>query len=74
MAANDASDTPEVVQTRLVDLRLEHRDLDEAINRLTETPPEDQLLLRRLKKRKLLIKDRISQLERLLDPDPDEYA
>jgi hypothetical protein len=31
-------------------------------------------MLRRLKKRKLLIKDRIAQLERMLDPDPDEYA
>mgnify|MGYP000161701441 CR=1 FL=1 len=48
--------------------------LDEAITRLTLAPPDDQLLLRRLKKRKLLIKDRISQLERMLDPDPDEYA
>jgi len=59
---------------RLRGLRIEHRDLDEAITRLTLTPPEDQLMLRRLKKRKLLIKDRISALERLLDPDPDEYA
>jgi len=74
MAANDASDTPEAVQARLVELRIEHRDLDEAINRLMLAPPDDQLLLRRLKKRKLLIKDRISVLERMLDPDPDEYA
>jgi len=74
MAANDASDTPEAVLARLVELRTEHRDLDEAINRLTLTPPDDQLMLRRLKKRKLLIKDRIAVLERMLDPDPDEYA
>jgi hypothetical protein len=74
MAANDSGESSEVVQARLVELRIEHRDLDEAINRLTETPPEDQLMLRRLKKRKLLIKDRISALERMLDPDPDEYA
>jgi hypothetical protein len=74
MAANDASDTPEAVLARLVELRTEHRDLDEAINRLTATPPDDQLMLRRLKKRKLLIKDRIAVLERMLDPDPDEYA
>ena len=59
---------------RLRNLRIEHRDLDEAINRLTLAPPDDQLMLRRLKKRKLLIKDRISQIERMLDPDPDEYA
>ena len=74
MAAKDASDTPETAQARLVELRVEHRDLDEAINRLTLAPPDDQLMVRRLKKRKLLIKDRIVQLERLLDPDPDEYA
>jgi hypothetical protein len=68
----DANQSPEVLQARLVELRTEHRDLDEAIDRLTLVPPDDQLLLRRLKKRKLLIKDRISALERMLDPD--EYA
>jgi hypothetical protein len=72
MAANDANETPEALRARLVELRVEHRDLDEAIDRLTLTPPEDDLMLRRLKKRKLMIKDRISALERLLDPD--EYA
>jgi hypothetical protein len=72
MAANDAPETPEASRAKLVELRVEHRDLDEAIERLTQTPPEDDLLLRRLKKRKLMIKDRISALERLLDPD--EYA
>ena len=74
MEPNDTTDTPEVLQARLVELRIEHRDLDEAIGRMALCPPEDQLLLRRLKKRKLLIKDRISALERMLDPDPDEYA
>ena len=72
MQPNDATDTPEVLHARLVELRIEHRDLDLAISRMALNPPEDQLLLRRLKKRKLLIKDRISALERLLDPD--EYA
>jgi hypothetical protein len=72
MDANDATDTPEALQARLIELRIEHRDLDEAISRMTLTPPDDQLLLRRLKKRKLLIKDRISALERQIDPD--EYA
>ena len=74
MEPEDTIDSPEVLQARLIELRIEHRDLDEAISRMTITPPEDQLLLRRLKKRKLLIKDRISALERMLDPDPDEYA
>ena len=72
MAANDATESPEALRARLVELRVEHRDLDEAIERLTVAPPEDDLMLRRLKKRKLLIKDRISALERMLDPD--EYA
>lgn len=72
MAANDATETPEALRARLVELRVEHRDLDEAIERLTDSPPEDDLMVRRLKKRKLAIKDRISALERLLDPD--EYA
>jgi len=74
MEPTDANDPPEVLHARLVDLRTEHRDLDDAIARLTLAPSEDQLLLRRLKKRKLLIKDRISMLERMLDPEPDEYA
>lgn len=74
METNDATDSPDVLQARLVELRTEHRDLDEAISRLALTPVEDQLLVRRLKKRKLLIKDQITVLERMLDPDPDEYA
>ena len=74
MEPNHPTDPPEVLQARLVEVRTEHRDLDEAIRRMMTAPPEDELLLRRLKKRKLLIKDRISVLERQLDPDPDEYA
>jgi len=72
MAANDALESPDTLRAKLVELRVEHRDLDEAIERLTQAPPEDDLMLRRLKKRKLMIKDRISALERMLDPD--EYA
>lgn len=72
MEPNDTTESRAVLQARLVELRIEHRDLDGAINRMTANPPEDQLLLRRLKKRKLLIKDRISALERTLEPD--EYA
>ncbi len=72
MEPNDANATPDVLQARLINLRAEHRDLDAAIDRLTLAPPEDDLVVRRLKKRKLLIKDRISTIERMLDPD--EYA
>ncbi len=56
-------------EERLKELLLEHRDLDQAIHRLQETPLHDQLALRRLKKRKLLLKDQISSIERELDPD-----
>ncbi|MCK6408609.1 MAG: DUF465 domain-containing protein [Thauera sp.] len=60
------------LRLRLEELRVEHRDLDDAIARLDDNPVEDELLLRRLKKRKLALKDRIVAIEHLLDPD--EYA
>ena len=56
-------------KSRLSELLIEHRDLDLAIHRLAEDPLHDQLLLQRMKKRKLLLKDQISMLERQLDPD-----
>ncbi|MGE5386421.1 MAG: YdcH family protein [Betaproteobacteria bacterium] len=57
------------LQAQLHDLQTEHRDLDNVINRLALSPPPDELLIRRLKKRKLSLKDRIQHLERLLVPD-----
>ena len=54
---------------RLVQLTLEHRDLDEVINRLAQSPVQDRLQLQRLKKRKLYLKDQIFTLERQLTPD-----
>ena len=61
----------EIADTRinLHEMQVEHRDLDLVIDHLTLNPPPDQLLIRRLKKRKLLLKDRISQLELMLVPD-----
>jgi hypothetical protein len=56
---------------RLADLRQEHRDLDAAIERLARDPTADHLQLRRLKKRKLLIKDSMTRLQSLLIPDLD---
>jgi hypothetical protein len=56
---------------RLAELRVEHRDLDDAIARLLEGPYVDQLQVRRMKKRKLLLKDVISHLESELIPDLD---
>ena len=64
----------EAIKAKLEGLRsehrdLEHRDLDEVIDRLIEKPPFDQLQLQRLKKRKLGLKDQILKLESRLIPD-----
>jgi hypothetical protein len=55
-------------QRRLIELRIEHADLDSLIDRAVGEHPLDDLMLRRLKKRRLLLKDQISQLEALVDP------
>ncbi len=60
-----------VVKTRLVELEYEHRDLDEAIIRFSQDPNPDQLQLKRMKKRKLMLKDQIMQLKSHLIPDID---
>jgi hypothetical protein len=57
------------IEQRLHELKVEHRDLDDAISRLTDDALHDELLLKRLKKRKLLLKDQIALLQRQLDPD-----
>lgn len=59
----------EFLRTKLKALRREHRDLDETVSTLQETATADQLALKRLKKRKLLIKDRIAFIEDQLTPD-----
>ena len=59
----------EAIKAKLEALRIEHRDLDEVIDRLIEKPPFDQLQLQRLKKRKLGLKDQITKLESRLIPD-----
>jgi hypothetical protein len=56
---------------RLRELRVSHRDLDYLIDRLQNDPMVDQLRIRRLKKRKLLLKDMIATLESELIPDLD---
>ncbi|MFM8245886.1 MAG: YdcH family protein [Burkholderiaceae bacterium] len=60
---------PEQLRARVVALEIEHRDLDEAISRLTDLPNRDDLLLTRMKKRKLQLKDQVLQLKMLLVPD-----
>lgn len=54
---------------KLRNLRIEHRDLDEVICRLSLDLNSDELQLKRLKKRKLMLKDQISKLESQLIPD-----
>ncbi|MBC7990885.1 MAG: YdcH family protein [Luteimonas sp.] len=63
----DASELARVTQ-RLVELRVEHRDLDAAIARLQADIEADELTVKRLKKRKLQLKDSISRLESALIP------
>jgi hypothetical protein len=57
------------LRRKLEELRSEHRDLDDVIARLQEAAPFNQLQLQRLKKRKLMLKDQITQLESKLLPD-----
>ncbi|QRM20238.1 DUF465 domain-containing protein [Dechloromonas sp. TW-R-39-2] len=58
-----------LLRVQLSERQIEHRDLDLVITHLSENPPPDDLLIRRLKKRKLGLKDKIMQLEQLLTPD-----
>jgi hypothetical protein len=53
---------------RLIELRIEHADLDDLIDRNTLALPNDELALRRLKKRRLMLRDQIARLEAELDP------
>lgn len=55
-------------ERRLIELRIEHADLDALIDRVGHENPVDELMLRRLKKRRLGLRDQIVQLERSLDP------
>ncbi len=56
-------------QRRLIELRIEHADLDAAIDRMSHAPDIDELTLRRLKKRRLVLRDEISRLDNELTPD-----
>jgi hypothetical protein len=64
-AVNDTG----ALEAKLEALRSEHRDLDHILDRVIERAPFDQLQLQRLKKRKLMLKDQILQLESQLIPD-----
>ena len=55
-------------QRRLIELRMEHADLNSLIDRLAEEAPVDDLVLRRLKKRRLRLRDQIAHLTMHVDP------
>ena len=56
-------------ERRLIELRIEHGDLDAMIDRASNENPPDELLMRRLKKRRLGLRDEIARIERILTPD-----
>lgn len=68
---NNFNKDPGEIVRLIAELREEHRDLDEAIIRLSQDPSVDQLQLRRMKKRKLKLKDWVAFLESQLIPDID---
>jgi hypothetical protein len=55
-------------ERRLIELRIEHADLDALIDRTGNEQPMDELMMRRLKKRRLQLRDEIAKLEVQLDP------
>ena len=57
------------LRAKLEELRTEHRDLDPAIQSMSQTAPFNQLEIQRMKKRKLILKDQIIKLESQLLPD-----
>ncbi len=59
------------IQRLILELQTEHRDLDEVVTALNQSIDVDQLLLRRMKKRKLQLKDQIARLKSKLIPDLD---
>ena len=56
-------------ERQLIELRIEHADLDALIDRAMQEGPTDELMMRRLKKRRLALRDEIARVERQLDPD-----
>ncbi|WP_224826576.1 YdcH family protein [Cognatishimia sp. MH4019] len=69
MNASPEMQPEDVMRVKLEVLRREHRDLDDAIHALQEKGTADMLTLKRLKKQKLSLKDRIAMIEDQLTPD-----
>jgi hypothetical protein len=62
-------DDEDELRDRVAELKSEHKDLDEVIDKLTQSQPVDFIQLQRLKKRKLVLKDMIQKIESGLLPD-----
>ena len=69
MSDNLSEEQLETIRRRLIELKIEHRDLDDAIQHLIDTGTFEELKIKRLKKRKLQLKDDIARLENVLIPD-----
>ena len=69
MSDNFSEEQLETIRRRLIELKIEHRDLDDAIQHLIDTGTFEELKIKRLKKRKLQLKDDIARLENVLIPD-----
>ncbi|MDE2486652.1 MAG: DUF465 domain-containing protein [Alphaproteobacteria bacterium] len=61
--------TEDVLRTRLAELRQDHADLDQAIQAIALSPLPDMMLIGRLKRKKLALKDEIARIEDMLTPD-----
>ena len=66
---DDVSPEEQQLRARLAELKQEHADLDAALHAITLSPLPDMLLIGRLKRRKLALKDEIARIEDLLTPD-----
>ena len=66
---NDEYPSEEVLKAKLAELRQDHADLDAAIQAVALSPLPDMMLIGRLKRKKLAMKDEIVRLEELLTPD-----
>jgi hypothetical protein len=66
---DDENQSEAVLQARLADIRQDHADLDAAIQAIRLSPLPDMLLVARLKRKKLALKDEIARIEDLLTPD-----
>lgn len=69
MSASLSDEEIRRIRTRVIELKLEHRDLNQLIEQLVADPSFEELHIKRLKKRKLQVKDELTKLEDRLIPD-----